>query len=144
MSTDPIVATRAERREDSALDEGLRVGSGRDTARVMAWIGIAVSVFAMLSVDLSAPSGVRLVAVLAFCALGPGAAVICQVRIRDTLSAWALADVLSLALWAIATAMMAWLRMWSSQTLLNILGVASVLACGVALIRLSRRGNHSG
>lgn len=114
---------------------------GRDdrfTRALIAWTGLVTAVLAAASVLLDAPSWLRLVTVLAFVCAGPGAAVTAHVPVGRQSTAWALTNVLSLALWAIGTAVLAWLNRWSPSVLLLLLAAATVVSCGWAALRARR------
>lgn len=121
------------------VDAGGRTGLGAaragDVSAIIAWTGIGTSLLAVLSVVLHAPGAARLVFVLAFCCLGPGAALVSQIRIPGAAAAWTLTNVLSLAVWAVGSAMLAWLHAWSPETLLVILATATIIGGAAALVR---------
>ncbi len=125
-----------------APDVSLRIQdrTGPFTRTLVAWAGIVTAVAAALAVAVDAPQVVRLVTVLAFVCAGPGAAVLAHVATSRQSTAWALTNVLSLAVWGIGSAVMAWLNAWSPTTLLLVLAAGTVASCAVALLRTRRTG----
>jgi hypothetical protein len=116
-------------------------GSDRFTRSLIAWTGLVTAVLSGATVLLDAPPWLRLATLLAFVCAGPGAAVMTHVPVTRQSTAWALTNVLSLAVWAIGTAVLAWLNRWSPSVLLVILVVATVLSCGWAELR-ARQANR--
>ena len=110
----------------------------RSARAQIGWTGAATAVLSTAAVLLDAPSWLRLVTVLAFVCAGPGAAVMAHVPVVRPSTSWALTNVLSLSLWAIGTAVMAWLNDWSPTVLLLVLAVATVASVAVAEIRHRR------
>lgn len=108
----------------------------------IAWTGIILSVLASFTTAISGPPVLRLVAVLGFCCIGPGAALVSHVNIASRPTAWALANGLSLSLWGLASATMAWFHMWSPETMLIILSTAAAGGCALALKRSPSRGTE--
>ncbi|MFC4693752.1 MULTISPECIES: hypothetical protein [Geodermatophilus] len=114
--------------------------TGARTRTLVAWAGIGTSVASALAVAVDAPQAVRLVTVLAFVCAGPGAAVLAHVPTSRQSTSWALTDVVSLAVWGIASAVTAWLDVWSPTTLLLVLAAGTVASCAVALLRVRGAG----
>ncbi|WP_138758780.1 hypothetical protein [Modestobacter altitudinis] len=108
------------------------------TRRSIGWVGLVTAVLSSAAVLLDAPSWLRLVTVLAFVCAGPGAAVMAHVPSGRPSTSVALTNVLSLSLWAIGTAVMAWLNDWSPTVLLLVLAVATVVSVAVAELRHRR------
>lgn len=109
--------------------------SDRSTRSSITWTGLATAVLSSTTVLLDAPSWLRLLAVLAFVCTGPGAAVMAHVPVSRPSTSWALTNVLSLAAWAIGTAVSAWLNDWSPTVVLLVLAAATAVSCVVALVR---------
>ncbi|OLB65325.1 MAG: hypothetical protein AUI10_07310 [Actinobacteria bacterium 13_2_20CM_2_72_6] len=82
------------------------------TARVLAGVALALAVVTPVLVRL--PVGVlpKVVLVLLFAFLGPGAAVLSKVRLGDPVASWAMAFLLSVALFALVSVGMVWTRLW--------------------------------
>ncbi|MEU2349041.1 hypothetical protein [Modestobacter sp. NPDC049651] len=128
------MSTTTAVREDPAPP----VVSDRSTRRLVAATGLATAVLSSAAVLADAPSWLRLVTVLAFVCAGPGAAVLVHVPVTRPSTTWALTNVLSLAVWAIGTAVMAWLNDWSPTVLLLGLAAATVVSVAVAWARTRR------
>ncbi|MDT5038135.1 MAG: hypothetical protein QOE03_3320, partial [Micromonosporaceae bacterium] len=82
---------------------------------------------------LAVPGGpVRLVMLLAFVTLGPGAAVICHVRVTDRLVEWALAVTASLTATAAVATAMVWVHLWqpvaAQAAMASAVGVSGLVA----------------
>ena len=105
------------------------------TRTLIAWTGVVTAVLSAATVLLDAPAWLRLVTVLAFVCAGPGAAVLAHVRVVRQSTSWALTNVVSLAVWGIATAIPAWLNHWSPTAVLLVLAVCTLVSCGWALLR---------
>jgi hypothetical protein len=119
------------------LDRAPLVGARHDrsTRSLIAWTGMGAAELSVATVLLDAPSWARLVTVLAFVCVGPGAAVLSHLPVTRRSTAWALTNVVSLAVWAMGTAVYAWLNVWSPTALLVGLAAATVLSCTWALAR---------
>ncbi|MCZ2803717.1 hypothetical protein O2W18_01200 [Modestobacter sp. VKM Ac-2983] len=109
--------------------------SDRSTRSLITWTGLATAVLSSTTVLLDAPSWLALLAVLAFVCAGPGAAVMAHLPVSRPSTSWALTNVLSLAAWAIGTAVSAWLNDWSPTLVLLVLAAATTVSCVVALVR---------
>lgn len=101
--------------------------------RASAWTGLALALLTPLSLGAPLPVPVRLVVVLAFATLAPGAAVVCWLDGLDPVVRAALAMVISLAVFSGVAATMAWLGAWHPT-----LGVCVIAAvCGsVCAVRI--------
>jgi hypothetical protein len=95
-------------------------------------------------VALLLPAGpVRLLLVVAFDIVGPGAAVMAHVGVRDTLVAWALAVTASLSAMSLPAAVMLWLGEWQ-PVLAHVTLLAGTLgAATVRLIMAARARSHA-
>lgn len=108
--------------------------SGTRTS-LTAWAGIAASVVAVVAVVLTAPGGwPALAGALLLACVPAGAAVMCWIDSGDDLAQAGLTLVLSLAVTAIASAVMIWLAAWHPRALLAFPAV-SVLSCVMRLRR---------
>ncbi|RBY75288.1 hypothetical protein DQ238_19875 [Geodermatophilus sp. TF02-6] len=112
--------------------------SDRFTRSLIAWTGLVTAALSAAAVLLDAPSWLRLVTVLAFVCAGPGAAVMAHVPVCGMSTSWALTNVLSLAVWAVGTAVLAWVNHWAPTALLLVLAAGTVLSCGWAELRTRR------
>ena len=111
----------------------LASGSGARTA-LTAWAGIAASIVAMPLVLAVPGHWPALAGALLLACVPAGAAVMCWVDSGDGVAQAGLALVLSLAVAAIASAVMIWLTAWHPGVLLAI-AVISVPSCAVRLRR---------
>src|SRR2546423_2676769 len=96
------------------------------TARVLAGVALALAVVTPILVRL--PVGVlpKVVLVLLFALLAPGAAVLSKVRLGDAVTSWAMAFLLSVALFALVSVGMVWTRLWYPYVGLLLLAVPTV------------------
>jgi hypothetical protein len=105
------------------------------TSTALAWTGASLGMLAPLVALLPVVPAVKALPVLLFTCLGPGAAVVCRVRLGDAVAAWAMTLVLSLSTVAALAAGMAWLRLWHPSAGLVLLGMAMTAACVPLLVR---------
>jgi hypothetical protein len=105
------------------------------TARRLALVSLLSSAAAVLALVPAVPPAVRAVAVLAFASLGPGSAIMAYPRRVDAPTAWALALVLSLTVFAGASAVQVWTAWWQPRPALVLLALASAAAAAVAFTR---------
>jgi O-antigen/teichoic acid export membrane protein len=105
------------------------------TARWQAFVALALGVLAPVMVLL--PVGVlpKVVLVLLFAFLGPGGAVLSKVRLGDAVASWAMAFLLSVALFALVSVGMVWTRLWYPYVGLLLLAVPTVALAGHTLLR---------
>src|SRR5256714_40418 len=113
------------------------------TARVLAGVALALAVVTPILVRL--PVGVlpKVVLVLLFAFLGPGAAVLSKVRLGDPVASWAMAFLLSVALFALVSVGMVWTRLWYPYVGLLLLAVPTIAVAGHTLVRAGRPGTFA-
>jgi len=105
------------------------------TSTALTWTGASLGMLAPLVALSPVPPAVKILPVLLFTCLGPGAAMVCRVRLGDAVTAWALTLVLSLSTVAALAAGMAWLRLWHPSAGLVLLGTAMAAACVPLLVQ---------
>ena len=108
--------------------------SGNRT-EVTAWAGIVVSVVAAALVLAAPGHGPALAGALLLACVPAGTAVMCWIDSGDGVLQAGLTLVLSLAVTALVSAGMIWVKAWHPDALLAVAG-ASVLSCGVRLARV--------
>jgi hypothetical protein len=79
-------------------------------------------------------SGTRFAILLAFAAIGPGAAVACLIQLGDAVSAWAMASVLSVALGGVIADLMVWTHQWHPAGGYLVLAAPTVATAVVVLM----------
>jgi hypothetical protein len=84
---------------------------------VTAWIGLGVAVLAPLLIFAAPWNGVSLIAVLALAAAGFGPAVTCRIDTGDPVAQVALTVIISLAVFALASALLIWAAWWHPAAL---------------------------
>ncbi len=104
---------------------------------VLALAGLLVGVLAPVLVATPLPAGLRALAVIAYACVGPGAAVVCQLRVGDRVTAWASTLMLSLAGFAAVAVAMVWTDLWYPTAGFTALAWLSALGC---LAGLAGRG----
>ena len=105
------------------------------TSTVMAWAAAVLGILVPLVVLLPVGPLVKTLAVLVFTCAGPGAAIVCRVRLGNVAAAWAVAMVLSLSTNAALAALMAWTRLWHPLVGFVLLGLATTAASAPILAR---------
>jgi hypothetical protein len=119
----------------------LRWLTGRDQLTgvryALALAGLVAGILAPVAAQTPLPAGIRAIAVLAFACVGPGAAVVSQLRVTDVATAWATTLVLSLATFAGVAVCMVWTDQWHPTAGFTALAWISALAC---LAGLAARG----
>jgi hypothetical protein len=121
--------------EGCAVDDGphlagdQRVSGRRRPSEGVLLTGFSLSWAAPLCVALPMPAVLRLVVVLLFAVIVPGAAVVSRLGFEDRVVEWALTVTASLVICAGASVLMAWTEWWHPRGLF--LGLAA--ACAVAL-----------
>ena len=113
-------------------------GDGEARAVLTAWAGIAASVTAVALILAVPGHWPALAGALLLACVPAGAAVMCWVDSGDAFVQAGLTLVLSLAVTAIASAVMIWVAAWHPRALLGLAAV-SVLSCVVRLGRGARR-----
>jgi O-antigen/teichoic acid export membrane protein len=108
------------------------------TAWWLACVALALGVLTPVVVLL--PVGVlpKVVLVLLFAFLGPGGAVLGKVRLGDAVASWAMAFLLSVALFALVSVGMVWTRLWYPYVGLLLLAVPTVGLAGHTVLRGGR------
>ncbi len=124
------VQTAVSRSPAPATPSGIRTG-------VTAWAGLVVSVVAAALVLAGPGHGPALAGALLLACVPAGTAVMCWVDSGDGVLQAGLTLVLSLAVTAIVSAAMIWLKAWHPDALLAV-AAASVLSCAVRLGRVAR------
>ena len=129
----------AERLQDGrpAAGEGPPAGDAPPRLVAVAWAGLCVAVLAPLLVLVASNPQVRLLGILLFAGLGCGTGVMCWWDAGEGVAQWALAIVLSLAVYALAHTVMIWAHVWHPNAVL-LLALPSGISCGLRLYR-SRR-----
>ena len=122
----PVVDLRDRRRVPQPRRPEGSTPSPRTTAT--AWIGLAVAIFAPLLIAGAPRSGLSLVAVLAIAFAGFGPAVMCRLDTGDPVAQVAVTIALSLAVFALGSALLIWLAWWHPTALL-VLAVPSAASC---------------
>ena len=85
---------------------------------VTAWIGLGVAVLAPLLIVAAPWNGLSLIAVLALAAAGFGPAVTCWIDTGDPVAQVALTVIISLAVFALTSALLIWAAWWHPAALL--------------------------
>lgn len=109
-----------------------------------AWTGLLLGTLVPVLVVLPIGAGPRFLAVLAFACFGVGSSAVCQLRLGDSMAAWALALVLSIACFAYGAAVMAWTRLWHPLAGLIVLAALAVISSAMALWPTWRRSAPEG
>ena len=105
------------------------------TSAALTWTAAVLGVLVPVIVLLPVGPVVKTFAVLLFACTGPGASVICRVRLGNVAAAWAMAMVLSLSVMAAVAVVMAWLRFWHPIAGFVLLGAATAGASVPILVR---------
>jgi hypothetical protein len=122
-------------REPTATRPQLRVPWDHRALFAAVALGVAIGGGAALQL----PAGsLRLLLVVAFDIVGPGAALMAHVRVRDTLVAWALAVTASLSVMSLPATVMLWLGEWQPLSVHIALLAATLCAASVRLIIAAR------
>lgn len=111
----------------------------RAPVRALPVVGLVAALVAPACIGLGAPAGIRLVAVLAFGTLVPGAALLCHFPVGDAAVSWALAVVLSWSVCATIAVVMAWSATWHPLAALLCLDALCVASLGARLVTAARR-----
>lgn len=106
------------------------------------WLALTVVIGALAAAAASfapAPLAIRIPLVLAFAVLGPGAAVVPLIGLRDPLGEFTLAVGVSLAADVAVASAMLYAHAWAPQRGLEILVIVTLAAAGVQLVTAGRR-----
>jgi hypothetical protein len=114
----------------------------RGTSLVMAWAGVILGLVAADAVLLPIGPVPTLLILLLFACFGPGAALVCQVRLGDPVAALALVLVLSLSTFAVVSGLMVWLRIWYPTTGVVVLGLITAVLSAAELAPLTDARNR--
>ena len=106
---------------------------GESRTVMTAWVGIAASVVAVTLIIIGPGHWPALAGALLLACVPVGAAVMCWVDCGDGFAQAGLTLVLSLAVTAIASALMIWLVRWHPSGLLAALPAVSIVSCAVRL-----------
>lgn len=98
-----------------------------------AWTGLLLGTLVPVLVVLPIGAGPRFLAVLAFACFGLGSSAVAQLRLGDSVAAWALAVVLSISCFAYGAAVMAWTGLWHPLAGLIVLAALAAVGCAMAL-----------
>ncbi len=107
-----------------------------------AWAGLFIAACAPLIVLLTTDHTSRFAAMILFVGLVPGSAVMCWLDIGDGLSQAAVAIVISIASYALATTVLIWASAWHPDVVLLLLGVPAALSC-LGRLLTARRSVHA-
>ncbi len=113
------------------------------TSLVMAWAGLILGLLSADAVLLPIGPVPTLLILLLFACFGPGAALVCQVRLGDPVAAWALVLVLSLSIFAVVAGLMVWLRIWHPTTGVVVLGLVTAALSAAELAPLTDRDRRN-
>jgi hypothetical protein len=103
--------------------------TARAAGHSVAWAGLMVAGLSCASLALPAPAPARLVALLAFACVGPGAAVLGHLRFADPVVSWAMVVVLSLATFAGVATAQVWAAWWHPRVAILALSIVVGLSC---------------
>jgi hypothetical protein len=104
----------------------------------MAWTGLGLSAASAVAVALPVSPALKCLVLVAFASFGPGAALVCHVRLGSVVASWAMALVTSLSTVALSAALMVWTHWWHPGWMLVGLCVPSIASTVGCLAQLGR------
>jgi hypothetical protein len=110
----------------------------RSRTEATAYAGILGSAVAVALVDASPAPWLALLGALLLASVPAGAAVMCRIDSGDGVAQAGLTLVISLAVFALASAAMIWVAWWHPRALLTLAGL-SVISCTLRLARGAQR-----
>jgi hypothetical protein len=132
-----LAAPARNRRGPLALRSYVSYPPPTGASAALAWTGLALSVAAPVAVQLAVgPLSIGPLAtcllLVAFASFGPGAALLCHVRLGSAIASWAMALVISLSIFGLSAAVLVWAHWWHPKWVLFglcLVSVASALSC---------------
>jgi uncharacterized membrane protein YhaH (DUF805 family) len=100
----------------------------------VAAVGLVLALLNVLAVPGALPGTVRILVVLGFACVGPGAAVLAHMRIRDATVTWAMVVLISLTVTAGAATGLIWLTSWHPAAVSLVISGLVALSCMIALL----------